>query len=306
MTARDDYQALNDEVFSLYSEGRYDDALARVDAESIPERTADLAYVAACLLAMSDRPEEAFERLLVAEASGAWWHRRLLAEDDDLAALHTLDGYQDLVARSHARAEAAQAEVTPPLIRAPDGPARGLLVALHGADETAAHALVEWQSAVDAGFVLVAIESSQRNTPAYRSWPDPRIADQDLTAAYDGLPAAYRALPLVVSGFSAGGRQALRWALSATPGEPAAFVVLAPAVDPDRLPDPAAAVARGCSGLIMLGTEDEDVNDDALATYRHLNDSGLQVRLEEIDGLGHRFPADFPTRLRSALEDLTS
>ncbi len=270
-----DYQAVNDTVLDLYGEGRYSEALDVVDAaaERFPDRSADLAYQAACLLAVTGRPADALARLVAAETNGDWWHPRLLLEDGDLAEVREQPGFGALLERSTVRSDVAQAEVTAPLVEAPDDP-HGLLVVLHGADQTAAEAFARWRAALDAGFVLVAVESSQRNTPSYRSWPDPVIGDRDVARAYRALPEGYDGLPLVVAGFSAGGRQALRWALAGAPGRPNAFVVVAPAVSPDRLPDPVEAVARGCTGVVLLGDSDDDVGPDAEASYRRLRTRG--------------------------------
>lgn len=302
------YRELTDQVYDLYGEERYDEALAVAESgfSRHPDRLADLAYAAACLLAVSGRPDQALDRLLDAERQGAWWHRRLLAEDDDLAGLRALDGFAELVDRSHALAEQAQAEVVAPLVAEPPGPARGVLIVLHGADEAAADAFGQWRSATDDGFVLVAMESSQRNTPMSRSWPDPEVADRDIAHAYAGLTATQQALPLVVGGFSAGARHAIRWALNGTPGSPAGFIAHAPAVDPGRLPDPVAAVARGCIGVILLGDSDDEVGPDAVASYEFLAGAGLTIRLERIEGLGHAFGIDFPARLGQALDEVAS
>jgi len=304
---RDDYEQVNDTVLELYLAGRYDEALGLVDQAlgRIPDRSADLVYSAACVLAAAGRPGEALDRLVAAEARGDWWHRRLLEEDDDLVPLRELDGFAGLLERSAARADASQSEPAAVLVEAPDGDPRGVLVVLHGADQTAAHALAAWRAAVGAGFVLVAVESTQRNTPYYRSWPDPVVADRDVTRAYDGLPASYRSLPLVVGGFSAGGRQALRWALTGEPGDPVGFVVVAPAADPGVLPEPSGAAGRGVRGLVVLGEQDDDVGEDATASYRHLSGAGLRVELDLVPGLGHDYPDDFADRLRAALEPMT-
>jgi predicted esterase len=295
-----EYDEVDDAIIELYVAGRYGVALELADEAlpRMPERSADLEYAAACLLAAAGRPAEALDRLVAAEARGDWWHRRLLAEDDDLAGLRSLDGFPGLLERSATKADAAQGEPGEVIVSAPDGDPRGVLFALHGAGQTAAAAAESWRGAVEAGVVLVAVDSTQRNTPAYRSWPDPVVGQRDVLRAYDELPASYRALPLVAGGFSAGGRQALHWALT---GGPAGFVVVAPAAAPDVLPDP---VARGLPGRVILGEQDDDVGEDALASYEWLRAAGLAVELDLVPGLGHGYPADFGDRLRAALEKM--
>jgi len=294
---RERYHAVTDEVFASYAEGRHAEALERVRQAmpALPSWRADLSHQAACLLAASGHPREALDELRAAFGEGAWWHRRILVDDDDLAPLRDLDGYADLVERSHARALEAADTTRSPLVARPPGTPVGLLVTLHGAGDDASGAARQWQAAVDAGFVLVAVESSQRSTPRYRSWPDPALAARDLDAAVAGLPATDRALPLVTAGFSAGGRQAILWALAGRPGAPVAFVTVAPAVWPDQVDDRhlADAVRRDVTGVILLGAADDDVGEGALAMHARIRQAGLACRLDHVAGLGHGYPADF-------------
>lgn len=292
------YRALDDRVIAFYTEHRYDEgvALLRAAAPELPHWRADLAHMAACLLAAAGRPEQALAELRSAFDAGAWWHRRILVDDDDLAPLRDLPGFADLVERSHARATAADAATRPPLVRRPAGAARGLLVALHGAGEDADEAAANWSPAADAGFVVVAPDSSQRNTPTYHSWPDAAAGMRDIAAALAGLPADDRRLPLVAAGFSAGGRQAILWALAGDPGRAAHFVAVAPAIGPDHL-DPArvaGAVARGVAGTVVLGERDDDVRDGALAAIDGLRRAGLRCDLDLIPDLDHTFPTNLP------------
>ncbi|GAA5023646.1 phospholipase [Actinopolymorpha pittospori] len=302
------YETVADEITEAYLRGDHTEgvALARAAMPDLPAWRADLAHLAACLLALGGRPEEAYEELRAAFAAGAWWHRRILLEDDDLADLAGIEGFADFVRESQARADAAADTTRPPLLRRPEGEPHGLLVTLHGAGEEAEDAATEWAAALDAGCVLLAVDSSQRNTPTYRSWPDPEVAARDIATAVAGLDAADRDLPLVTGGFSAGARPAMRWALAGSPGTPVGFVAVAPAVFPTDL-DPAlvrAGADRGVPGVILLGEKDDDVGEGAQATYESLRQAGLACRLDVVPGLGHTYPDDFDVRLRIALSSL--
>ncbi|MEJ3750518.1 GNAT family N-acetyltransferase, partial [Actinomycetes bacterium KLBMP 9797] len=270
--ARAEYRAVEEEVFAGYQEGRYDEAVALIRSAlpHLPHWRSDLAHQCACLLAVAGRPTEALAELRAAYDAGGWWHRRILADDDDLAGLRALDGFDELVALSHARATAADPATRPPIVHRPDGPARGVLVALHGAGQDADDAAERWRTATEAGFVVAAPDSSQRNTPSYRSWPDPAIGGRDIAAALDGLPD----LPPVLAGFSAGGRQAV---VSALAGHAAHFVVVAPAIGPEHLDDEhvTAAAARGVAGTVVVGARDLEVCDGALAAVERLRRAGV-------------------------------
>jgi predicted esterase len=300
------YRGVEDRAVACYTEERYEDGvgLLRDAMPQLPSWRADLAHLAACLLGAAGRPAEALAELRSAFDAGGWWHRRILVDDDDLASLRDLPGFADLVERSHARALAAGTATRPPLIQRPAGAARGVLVALHGAGEDADDAIAAWSAAVAAGFVLLAPDSSQRNTPTYRSWPDPDAGLRDIAAALAALPAGDQGLPLIAGGFSAGGRQAILWTLAGEPGRPAGFVAVAPAIGLAHL-DPThvtAAVARGVTGTVLLGEQDDDVRDDALPAIDGLRRAGLQCALTLLPGLAHAFPTDFPDRLHNTRE----
>ncbi len=295
---------MEDEVFALYGAERYDDALelVRTAGPELDPWRSDLAHVAACLLAAAGRPAEALAELRAALDDGAWWHRRILLDDDDLAPLAELDGFAELVRRSGERAQAAADSAGAPIVQRPNGVPRGVLVALHGAGEDAADACQQWSTATDAGLIVVAVESSQRNTPKYRSWPDAAIGDRDIAGALASLTAAERAQPLTMAGFSAGGRQALQYGL----GHAVGFFVVAPAIGPEQLDAAlvAGAVDRGVRGSILLGEDDDDVGENARASFASLRSAGLDVDLVVVPELGHAFPADFPGRLAQFFDSI--
>lgn len=299
---RTGYQAVEDTAVACYEAGRYAEGVAVVRAAmpDLPTYLADLAHLAACLLASDGRPGEAFAELSAALDAGAWWHRRILVEDDDLADLRAVAGFDVLVEKAHARALAAGDQAGPPVLRRPAGVPKGVLVALHGAGENAGVAATAWALAADAGLLVLAVESTQRNTPTYRSWPDDAVGVRDIEAALATLTDAEQSLPLIAAGFSAGGRQAIRWSLA---GRAAAFVAMAPAIWPEQLDADAvtAAARRGLTGHVLLGEDDDDVRDGAVAATTKLREYGVVCELDIVPGLGHTFPTDFAERLRSSL-----
>ncbi|ELP63221.1 alpha/beta hydrolase [Streptomyces turgidiscabies] len=302
------YRALDETVSRLYGEGRLADALKVVEDEAprIPSRRADTAHLAACLLTLTGRAEDALAELRAALADGAWWSPAILVDDDDLAAVRDLEGFAPLLRESTARHANATGVTLPPVVRRPPGTPRGVLVALHGADQDAALAAEQWAAAVDAGLVLVAVDSSQRSTPRYRSWPDTDLAVRDITASLAELAEAERVLPLLAAGFSAGARVAVLWALSDAAARPSGFLAVAPALTPDHLDGEWRAVAAqgAVRGRILVGEEDTDVTPEVYDAHALLADAGSDVTLETIPGLGHDFPADFARVLPALVESL--
>ena len=294
------YDELFEAVFPLYEARRYDEALARLAARGpgMAPWSSDLAHITACLQSLAGRPEEALATLRSAlDDDGDWWDERILRGDDDLAPLQRLDGWDDLVREAQARANAynASAAAEPPVLLRPAAPARGVVVALHGSGQRAAPTADTWSAATAAGFAVLAVASSQRSTPTHTSWPDQARAARDVAHALETLDSELRDLPLVAGGFSAGGRAALLWALSADPVPVAQLLVVAPSIRPEEQPgEPLGHV----EGLVLLGSDD-DLSGAVLVIADRLEAAGL--RLETVAGMAHDYPDDFAARLAAEL-----
>lgn len=287
------YDQLTDRIATLYDEGLQRVALDLMDTAEpdLGPWAAELAHLRACLLGSLGESTEALAALQQASDAGGWWDEGILTEDDDLSALQPLPAFQKLVTLSRDRRTTAQ---DPALIELPAASVSGVLVALHGAGQRAAHAMRDWAGALEIGYALVGVESSQLMSPMYRTWPDPELARNDIARALAQLPAELRGLPLIAAGFSAGGRVALDWALTGQPERAAGVVVLAPALR--ELP--AGAQATLSPATILIGTEDDllEVVDEAAG---QLTAFGLTV--QRLPGIGHEIPADLADRLRALL-----
>lgn len=294
------YRALSDSIFTLYERGQQRDAIALLETphpELLPWQ-AELAHLKACLHGSLGETDEALETLATAHAAGAWWDPSILLEDDDLESLTWMREFMSLVESSRERWAQANAEPdrTGDRLVLPSGPVRGVVVALHGAEEDADDAMAVGESVTELGFGVLAVRSSQRTSPRYRSWPDQQRAVAEIAGALETLPDEVRSLPLVAGGFSAGGRVAFHWAFTGVPCPVAGLIVVAPAVRGD-LGEARPAVL---DPAVLLVGSDDDLSDEVVTAGRALAASGLS--LEVVPGLGHRFPEDFPERLRRALE----
>jgi pimeloyl-ACP methyl ester carboxylesterase len=147
--------------------------------------------------------------------------------------------------------------------------------------------------------VVVAAASSHRTTPATSSWVDQETAARDVRAALAHLDADVVALPLVAAGFSAGGRAALQWALTADPVPVRGVVLVAPSLLPEQMPE---EVAEPLHGLALVGGDDP-MGVGMLTRGDALRRAGLVI--EELPGIGHGYPDDFGARLTRALGELT-
>ncbi len=295
--AEDRYDALTDEVAALYDAGRQADALALMDAAGeLTPWAAELAHLRACLLGSLDRPDEALAVLRQATDHGAWWAESILTEDDDLAGLQQLPGFEEVLTRSRDR---RTTDPTLPLIHLPgaggeDGQASAtrVVVALHGAGQRATHAARDWAPVLDLGCALVCVESSQLMSPMYRTWPDPEAAREDIARALTHLPDELQDLPLIAAGFSAGGRAALDWALTGLPQPADGVLVLAPAL---RTLPPTAANSLS-PATILIGSDDDLLETVTAAPLEAL---GLETRI--LPAEGHQVPAGFEQLLAELL-----
>ncbi|WP_344107744.1 hypothetical protein [Kribbella alba] len=59
----------------------------------------------------------------------------------------------------------------------------GVVIALHGAGQRASHTARDWADALELGYALVSVESSQLMSPMYRSWPDQESAAEGIAWA---------------------------------------------------------------------------------------------------------------------------
>ncbi len=291
-----EYDALTDRVASLYEQGAYEQALAALDQadDALQPWLAELTHLRACFLGVLGHPDQALAALQSATTTGAWWDESLLTEDDDLASLQSLPGFADLLESSRECRAASRPTTAEPVLRLPSGEARGVVVALHGAGQRATHAARDWASVTALGYALVCVESSQLMSPMYRTWPDPQHSRDDVAHALAQLPPELQSVPVIAAGFSAGGRVALDWALTAQPRPVDGVVVLAPALR--QLPAEASGALE--PAVVLMGTDD-DLREVVEEAGEQLRGFGLAV--EWLPGVGHEFPADFADLLSRVL-----
>ena len=284
--ARARYAAMSDEVFAPYGKERFEQALSVLD-DAPPELApwqAELAHLRACVLGRIGEPTRALVVLQQAQERGGWWAPEILTEEDDLAALVQLPEFRALVAGSREKWAAANAELDRAGDRLvlPEASARGLVVALHGAEQDADDAVRDWGGVVEEGWRLLAVRSSQRTSPCYRSWPDEEVARREIASAVAELPAVLAQGPVVAVGFSAGGRVALRWALTGNPVPVSGVVAVAPAMQDQQIQEPVVPLSPA---TLVVGTDD-DLAEEVRSLAALLPGFVLDVR----PGCGHEVP----------------
>ena len=272
-------------VFRLHEEGRFGDALAVVAGlrDRFPLEDATLTFWEACLMSMDGSPDASLSALQKGLGCGLWWSEAMLA-DPDLDAVRHLGAWEEFLRESDGRATGAAATRPGPTVRASTVPnPRGMVVTLHGAQANIAAHADQWLAAVPGDWGVISPVGTVPATIGRWSWP---VAAAEAVAAVLGqLPGLDWEEPVLICGYSQGGRVAINLAAGA-PAPPRGLILFAPAVRVPGLPS-----APEVPTFIHIGDRDWSLAGvDALA--RIMSERGTPVQVERISGLGHAVPED--------------
>lgn len=299
------FQALQDKVFALHREGAYSEALSLIEqhADALAQHAVDLYYWRACLACRAGDPDAGLAWLQEACDRGLWYHDSIL-RDPDLAPLRESGRLEPLQKVFRERHAAAQAQARPELrVWSPDGPRRGLLLALHGAGWSAADEaeLLRWRPALEAGWQVAAAQSSQMCGPGKYFWHDRALGIAEVRRHLEALEAPDHT---VVAGFSAGAGVALQGVLSgALPA--VRFLAVAPAIRSEVVLPMVETCRPDVRGYVVIGEKDW-CWQAAVELTEAMRRRGLAVRLEAYPDLAHDFPPGFADRLAERLEWLSA
>jgi pimeloyl-ACP methyl ester carboxylesterase len=311
------YEQFWNQMSRLYEAGQYQEAydLVMDRAGDYPEQADDIRYLRFCLSARLGQNDLALDLLEETVNAGLWYPRRYLREDDDLARLQGLPGFERLANLCQARQAAAQAAaVGQMLTTSPAGqPSAGeeglrpapLLLALHGNHKNASNTIPHWRPASEEGWLVACPQSSQVDGPDAYVWNDWELAEREITRLHAELLAStpvdeQRA---IFGGFSMGGGLALWLALVGRPARPRGFVVLGPWVpDMDRVRKALrSGRAEGQRGVIIVGDEDDECLPAAQELHDTLTAYDVACEYHLLPGLAHEYPEEFPVLLRQAI-----
>jgi predicted esterase len=308
------YEEVQAEAMEHYQAQDYAGALEILTREGdrFPAEAANVLYLRSCMAARVGQPDLAVAILEDALNRGLWYGERVIRESPSWQPLQGLPAFERLAAVCKARQAAAAIgpalRVLDPADGCPAGATCPLFIALHGNAGTADSAIQGWRAVTDAGWRLVALQSSQVGGANAYLWDDQETALRETAAQYADLSAQYTVDParLVVAGFSLGGETALRIVLSGSIPAPA-FILLGPGGPTMDTPDAwlpliAQGAARGVRGYVFLGDRDNAVEqDNARRVVDLLNAHGVPCGLEMLPNLGHAYPVDFAPGIRRAL-----
>jgi hypothetical protein len=302
-----DLEAVKNKLFELHESQRYQEALdlSRSVRETHP---ANASYWSACLLSLVGETEESITTLERALVAGYWWSPDALRRDPDLEPLRSDVRFTRVVEASEDRWRAAF-RVEPELVMfPPKGASSGvLLIALHGSpafslDDFAA----QWEPLTSRGIALVVPRSSQAaNSDGGATWDDRARTERDLRLAHERAKSRFGTTRVVIAGFSAGGEAAITASVMDQPAiRPIGFIAVAARIHPD-VPAALAQADPSLRGWIIVGDNDW-ARDGCVALAEQARVVGLPWHIEVVEGIGHRFPAEFSSRLERATDFILS
>jgi predicted esterase len=305
------FHELQHEMFGLYGQGRYAEALelVRGGLNAHSDQRSRMTFWAACLECRLNRPEEALERLTRYVAEGGWMTPVRLANDQDLSALRGRLEFARLVETCEARREREAEELEelapepllePPHVSGEERPP--LVMALHMMGGNAQESRQYWLPVTEMGALLATPQGTELMGPGEFGWSDETVdqAARHIETIRSRHP--YDEERVVFGGASRGATHAVAMAVSGQPVSSRGFIAIVGAPPVQRLePHLARARQTGVRGVFITGEQDFALPRirDAFAL---LHGAGLDVRLEVVPGLGHVYPPDLAERLREALE----
>jgi len=279
--------------------------------DDFPEQPAETNYLVAVLYARTAQPLKTLETFESGLDEGMAWNEALLRRSPSLASIQPDPRFKVIVERSDARLRALETTTTVELaIAAPPNPnpMTPLLMPLHGGADTLEEFAPFWLPASSAGIVVCVPQSSQRRTTETFWWGvgetfDQERSEADLTFAYGrALREWGGAGPVVFGGYSQGAVMAVTFALQQRPFSSRGFICVAPGTSKlePLVPLMEPAADRGVHGWILAGEQDPSP-EQIIRLHQELTAHGVPCGLEIEPGLGHEFPADFASRLPSAI-----
>jgi len=180
-----------------------------------------------------------------------------------------------------------------------------LLMALHGNNQNAATALPFWEPLTAEGWTVALPQSAQLESRNGYVWDDLERATAEIRAHAATLRQnpAIDFTRCVIAGFSMGGRQAL-WSVLQGIIPARGLILLGPWLPqlPEWLPLLPRLAATGTRTYIIIGTADKDCLPGTEALIAALRERGLPCEVERHPDMGHRYPPDFATSRRQALQ----
>jgi predicted esterase len=296
-----DYTELMEKTLDMYMKRQYIEAYQFITekskrVETIDSQVMNFRYAIAARAGMMDEAKGIFKEAIIDK--GYWYRYEYLMSDDDLMDMRRDSEIMELIDLCKERERKAIASSEPELVinESIGGDSKGLLIALHGNQENTRITAPFYHAAGEEGYTIILPQSSQMDCTDAYTWDDLERGYKELTEHVKIIKESddLNRVPLVVSGFSAGGRLALYGVLKKL-FKPKRCILLAPWLPEldEWIEGMTFDDLDGIGFHIIVGSDDEDCLNGSLKLHKHLTGMGYQSKLLEINGMAHRIPVDF-------------
>lgn len=311
---RKTYTNLLNDGLKFYQAGRFWEGYEMIteNAGRIPRNDAQLYDFRASLACRAGHPELALELLTEAVMEkGCWYTQEYLGGDEDIRPAAQLPGFQRLMELCADRERKAREESAGELVMVRgvgSGERLPLIIVLHGNMQNLPICQEDWRGAEEQGFDLAFIRSSQLAFSDAYVWNDLEAGARDLGQQLRRLRdrGELDDRTIIMAGFSAGARLALRAAMTGLI-EADGMVLVGP-----WLPEIDAWTSdiqrlggRMPGAYIICGDQDEECLPGARMLADTLEVAGRPGRLYMPPGLGHDYPEGFAATLREAVASIS-
>jgi len=259
----------------------------------------------ACMHSLLGNQADAIEALEGGLAEGAWWAPKTLDEEHDLDGIRGVPRFLDIRSECKRRLREAQGQSQPECI-AIRPPSRvsptGVLMAIHSRGDNSIDFIARFRHLADqSGWILLAPQSSQPSGHGVYCWDDAERGRVELSTHWDEFFAMEGSAPAlrIIAGVSQGAR--LAFELAQEKGVP--YICMVPSFPKDYHPNPGAC-GTFTKGVFLLGEKDP-ANSRAQPVIAQLEAAGASVVIRIMEGIGHDFPADFPSLIDKVLAVLS-
>jgi hypothetical protein len=297
----DEFEGMAERVFTLHAKGDHASGLDVVESafDRFPGHSATLTYWQACFESLLGDTEAAVRDLRNGLDRGMWWADWSLREDPDLDRVRQLSGFEAVCRESGKRwREAIARSTVVPVVIEAVGQRRATLIVLQGGFGPVDQVVSQWRSAADLGCTLVVPGRGQPSSSDadHANWIDDGLTDSQVVRALDQLDQR----PLLIAGFSAGGRQALRIGITRSPVDARGLLLFGPAPMERRI-EITREVSTDLRVFTFVGEDDSSLHD-VMKMDQDLRHAGVAVREERAPSVGHVVPGDLSVLLLGALD----
>lgn len=299
---------LGDKIMQLYGAKEFAEALKLLEEsrKNYPGEMTVIRYWSACFLSLLGRKNEAMDQLEAVLAEGKSMPPSILLEEEDFEALRTTDRFAALINRNQELRKAARHQyVAVGETAAFSHPeATYDIVYLHGNNRSG-----EMEKALFEGYKNLRENFIFLNAPEPGLFADAHVWDYEADSLQYVEEIAAELMKretgrgLILSGFSKGGRTALKAVLEKGM-ETQGVIAYAPAylndLDQWRILDSALKTPI----ILIVGDQDPLSTEGVLKLHRRLRDKGGKSQLYVIHGQGHTYPEIFDEYYTSALNHI--